>query len=452
MFLGRLPMLVFPLALLGVFWAWSRELFGPRGALGATALLALEPNLLAHGPLIKSDVPAAAGLLAAAYCTWRYWERPGWRRLWVLAVVAALAVQTKFTVQAAFPLVLLAVAARHVGGREWKTIALRLVALCGVVYAAAGALHQFDMIRVHGAEFERIAREEPWTEREIRSWKRWPPVPVPKRWVQGISFVRRHSRELGFQSYFLGESSYGGNPLYFPVTIALKLPIPLQALILAGLGMFGWRLARRRATAAEVVLWVPALLLFGVAMGSKINIGYRHVMPLTPLMFLAALGAMQPFSKRRAFQAAAVAGGLWLAAESAWIYPQGIAYFNEWAGGPDKAWRYLADSNLDWGQNWPQVAAYAKAHNIEMVEFAYFGQDRPWFYLPGHQVHTLPTPFCGECVPGDVFEPKPGFYAISVNMLLGYHWEPRYRDYFRRFRDRQPDAKAGYSIFLYDLR
>ncbi|MEZ5363608.1 MAG: hypothetical protein R2748_15015 [Bryobacterales bacterium] len=48
-FLSRLPMLVFPLLLLGVAWAWVRELLGPTAALAATAMLALEPNLLGHG-------------------------------------------------------------------------------------------------------------------------------------------------------------------------------------------------------------------------------------------------------------------------------------------------------------------------------------------------------------------------------------------------------------------
>jgi 4-amino-4-deoxy-L-arabinose transferase-like glycosyltransferase len=451
-FLARLPTLVFPLALLGVFWAWTRELFGAKAALGAAAVLALEPNLLAHGPLVKSDVPAAAGLLALAYVVWRYWRQPSWGRFWAFAIVAALAVQTKFTVQAAAPLAALALAARHALDRRWLDAALRTAALAGVVYAFAAALHQFDMIRIHRFEFERIAAEAGWSEAEREAWSIWPSVPVPKRWVEGIAFVRRHGRELGFRSYFMGQSSWGGKPLYFPATLAFKLPIPLQALVLAGFGMFLWRLARRRATAAEVFLWFPALLLFGIAMQSKINIGYRHVMPLTPLLFLGAIASLRAIWQRREVKALALAGALWLAAESAAIYPQGIAYFNQWAGGPDNGWRYLADSNVDWGQNWPDVARYADEHGVEMVEFAYFGQDRPWRYLPGHRVHTVPTPFCGDCVEGEVFTPEPGFYAISVNLLLGYYWDPPYRDYFRYFREREPDAKAGYSIFLYDLR
>ena len=451
-FLARLPMLVFPLALLGTFWAWTRELFNEKTALAAAAILALEPNLLAHGPLIKSDVPAAAGLLALAYVAWRYWRQPSWKCLWTLAAVASLAVQTKFTVQAAAPLAAMAVVARHALDRRWRDAALRPACLAVALYFSAAALHQFDMIRVHRFEFERIAAEEGWNEAERQAWAHWPSVPVPKRWVEGISFVRRHSRDMGFRSYFMGESSWGGEPLYFPATLAFKLPIFMQALVLAGFGMFLWRFARRRTTAAEIFLWLPALLLFGIAMQSKINIGYRHVMPLTPLLFLGAIASLGVVWPRREVRALALAGALWLGADSLGIYPHGIAYFNQWAGGPDNGWRYLADSNVDWGQSWPEVARYAEEHGVEMVEFAYFGQDRPWRYLPGHRVHTAPTPFCGECVEGEVFAPEPGFYAISVNLLLGYYWDPPYRDYFRYFREREPDAKAGYSIFLYDLR
>ncbi len=452
LFLGRLPMLLFPLALLALCWAWARELLGPAGALAATALLALEPNLLAHGPLIKSDVAAAAGLMALGYTSWRYWQRPDRTRFWILALVAALAIQTKFTVQAAFPIAALALLWRHAQRREWRRASLRAAGLVLVAYAASAALHQFEMIRVHGFEFERIASEASWSERERDSWRRWPPIPVPKRWVEGVSFLRQRSRETGFPSYFLGESFYGGDWRYFPVALALKLPVPLQALAAAGLIAFLLRLPRRKHTVAEVLLWTTGLLLLALAMQSKINIGYRHVMPLTPLVLLASCIALRPLWGSRWARGLLAASALWLAAESVAIYPHGIAYFNQWAGGPDSGWRYLADSNIDWGQDWPYVAAYAEEHDIELVEFAYFGLDRPWHYLPGHRVRTLPTPFCGDCVSGPVFEPPPGFYAISVNLLLGYHWDEQHRDYFRYFREREPDAKAGYSIFLYDLR
>jgi hypothetical protein len=51
-----------------------------------------------------------------------------------------------------------------------------------------------------------------------------------------------------------------------------------------------------------------------------------------------------------------------------------------------------------------------------------------------------------------VYKPKPGTYAISVNMLLGFFWTPEYENYFQYFREREPVAKAGYSIFIYEVK
>ena len=46
-------------------------------------------------------------------------------------------------------------------------------------------------------------------------------------------------------------------------------------------------------------------------------------------------------------------------------------------------------------------------------------------------------------------QPTPGVYAISINNLLGFSFSPRYRAYFAAFRERQPDARVAYSIFVY---
>ena len=46
-------------------------------------------------------------------------------------------------------------------------------------------------------------------------------------------------------------------------------------------------------------------------------------------------------------------------------------------------------------------------------------------------------------------DPAPGWYAISATTLQGVHFADH--DQFRFFRDRQPDDKVGYSIFLYNV-
>src|SRR5687768_4021136 len=54
---------------------WARLLAGPTAAVAATALFALDPNFLAHAPLVKNDVAMALLMLALAHTAWRAGER-----------------------------------------------------------------------------------------------------------------------------------------------------------------------------------------------------------------------------------------------------------------------------------------------------------------------------------------------------------------------------------------
>ena len=137
-----------------------------------------------------------------------------------------------------------------------------------------------------------------------------------------------------------------------------------------------------------------------------------------------------------------------MAAASVSIYPQGIAYFNEWAGGPDQGWKYLVDSNLDWGQNLPELADYVRRQRLDRVNLCYFGADRLDRYGIGDRVVQWPPPW-GQWASERRLLPEPGVWAVSASFLTGHMFAEEYRDYFGYFRERRPDAKAGYSIFIY---
>ena len=129
-----------------------------------------------------------------------------------------------------------------------------------------------------------------------------------------------------------------------------------------------------------------------------------------------------------------------------------MAYFNEWIGGPRNGWKYLSDSNLDWGQNLPELARYIERSGVEKVKFYYFGIDAADHYIPPGKLDFQAAPWGREWEKEKRLEPTPGVYAISVNTLLGYFFSPDYRDYFAYFKAREPDARAGYSIFIYHVR
>jgi hypothetical protein len=66
--------------------------------------------------------------------------------------------------------------------------------------------------------------------------------------------------------------------------------------------------------------------------------------------------------------------------ESATIYPNYLAYFNAFPGGPTQGPRYLLDSNIDWGQDTKRLKAFLQARGIRGACTAYFGLAYPFYY------------------------------------------------------------------------
>jgi hypothetical protein len=129
------------------------------------------------------------------------------------------------------------------------------------------------------------------------------------------------------------------------------------------------------------------------------------------------------------------------------VHPHYLAYFNEAAGGPRNGWRHLADSNLDWGQGLIALKDWLDVHAPDRrLHLAYHGFMDP--RLLGID-YTLPPA-----------TPAPGLYAIGANFLSGLAWQdrnvpqglgfigPGELTYFREF---EPVATPGYSIYVYDL-
>ena len=118
---------------------WSWQLAGRWGAVVATTLFALDPNFLGHAALVKTDVPAALLMFAAAYAAWLLGRSGTWVRLAALALLVGAAVCVKFSGVLLGPILLVLLVGRAllprpwvVFGREWTDRAGRLLAAVGV--------------------------------------------------------------------------------------------------------------------------------------------------------------------------------------------------------------------------------------------------------------------------------------------------------------------------------
>ncbi len=426
---ARLPNLLLGALLVAAVYVWSRRLWGPGAACLGMALAAFDPNLLAHSSLLTTDLGNALFTFLALYLVWEHAQEPSLARLGGMGVAMGLALVTKLSA-IALPAILgvvvlgwvlaggsfppLARAAGSRLGRRLGEAALSLLIACAVAALMIPPAYFFgDM----------------------------------SYWWKGVRAVLLHS-EMGHRAFFLGEYGSGGWPSYFLVAFLIKTPVGSMLLILAGLIFV--RAGRPLALRDALFVVLPALLLFGLASLSRINIGLRHVLPIYPLLFVAASRAAT-FRFRRAWLAPALLtlALAWTAIASLWIAPHQLAYFNELVGGPRNGHLYLNDSNIDWGQDLKGLARYLESRGSGEIYLAYSGNAPPGAYGIRYQ----PLPSWGAVVaPPDDVVPRNAprhLLAISTFTLMGVKLpEPdAYKWLFRR----EPLVRIGYSIWVYDI-
>jgi 4-amino-4-deoxy-L-arabinose transferase-like glycosyltransferase len=404
-------MMVATAVLLGVFvYIWSRSLYGPVGALFAAALFTFDPNILAHARLITPDIAVTTFTFIATYYFWRLLT--GGRTLdglWA-GVGLGLALLSKFTGALLIPIaaIITAIALMQKRRVNWKGCALTAAVGAIVLWAGYG----FDT----GPYFA------------------------------GIAFQQAHA-SIGQGSFLAGAYSTTGWWHYFLVAFLIKTPVAVSILI----GVAGWLLTRHARSSGwlnEACLLVPVVVVAGFFTINHQSIGLRYLLPIYPFLFVfasrAGLLLISP-GVARVVSAALLA---WHIGASLWIQPHYLAYFNELVGGPSQGYRYLVDSNLDWGQDLPGLKRFMDDHGIARVHLSYFGSDAPDRY--GIAYDPLPS----YLLKGDTGNSHPflpgSWVAVSATNLQSVYFTDK--DYYAVFRDRPPDAVIGYSIFLYHLK
>ena len=448
---GRLMTIAVTL-LLGLLMAlWARRRFGEPAALAALFLFAFDPNMIAHGRYVTNDVMAAAGVFLSVI-TWARWiETRRWRDLVLAGVVFGLALTTKFSVAfLPLPLAVLYWFRRWQEGRG--RLSLRHFA-AGVVLAgvlAAGVIAVvYGPATIQSLHGPKLGRAINWSTR-LGATLGW----VGKRlglpahpFLLGLVSVAAHDQG-GHPAYLMGAVSEKGWWYYFPVVFALKTPAATLALLaiavavglfaLARAGPRGWSL--RRIPFEWVVVTVPALVYFAFAMASQINLGVRHILPIYPFLFVAlGAAAMQTKWSRRALPVLLLV----LAIESAAIYPHYLSFFNLFAGVAANGPKYLVDSNADWGQDIKHLKIYLDKNRIDKLCICYFGRASLGYYGIDNYKDVPTTEEMRKGAQPDCVA------AVSATPLEGPYVG---LETFRWLRERQPMAKVGYSIYLYDLR
>lgn len=467
MFLSRLPTLWLGLLLAAVGGRWAAEMTRRRptksrssvspavAGIVALVLLAFDPNIMAHTRLVTTDLGLAAAAALAGYGLWRFLRRPGWANLLLAGVAAGLMLNTKFTSLLFVPLfgvvMLLGFArlrretAGSTDGRFAKTVLMGVLGYPLIALITLWAGHGFQVGHLSG------------------------PLPVigPVDAAIPLSHYLDQLLDIGNRlgvstpSFLLGRYSDSGWWYYFPVAFLLKTPLPGLLLLAGALACLAGALLKRQDTLGGAWFDLAALLVppagyFAIALTTDINLGYRHLLPILPFLYvfigvMAGVGICAASRRASVWRVRLVAGLMaWFVVASIWIHPHYLAFFNVLAGGPNNGWRALVDSNLDWGQDLARLADWLVEREIDPVWLSYFGEARPAYYGIGYRgLDSFPPRLMNPAArPFYPHDPAPGWYAISATTLQGVPFADH--DLFAFFRQRDPAAKIGYSIFLYE--
>jgi len=400
---ARLPQLLWLAGCALVTFLWALRGAGERAgpsltALGAAALVAWDPNLVAHGALVTTDLPAVFFTLLCCYSLLRLLEAPdgagSWRRAAGAGLAFGLAQAAKFTCAFLLPIEL-AIAA---GWCLWRRTLrpLRWIPLFALAaWVGLNGAYAFQGTFTAGRDIQWQSRTfEPLAESAI-------PLPFPRPWLEGLDWVKADDDRGHGNIYADGVLTPNGQRDYYLRTLGWKFPLPLLALGLAGL-------LRRRPRAEDLATWAPpAFLLLYFSLAFNFQLGLRYVLPVAPFFAL--------WAARLSPRVLAVGAAWTLVSHLSW-WPWTLSYFNERLTDRTQAWRHLADSNLDWGQTGRLTEAWREQHPAGVT---------------------------------DPLVPTPGPALISANALTGVLGDPARLACLRAHHP--PTEHLGYALYPYDL-
>jgi hypothetical protein len=453
-FATRVPTMLVGVLLAALVYRWAADAFGTRAGLLALTLNAFDPNILAHSGVAATDLGAACAIFAAAYTFWRWIRQqsgPAWRHSLTAAVVLGLALGVKSTVLLLLPIFGAFILWGRPAQRPLRPYLWQVLVAGGVAFVVLWAVYRFEIGSVPG----------------------WPiPLPAASHFLPLLK-LKEHM-QAGHSAFLMGRNYHHGVWYYFPITFVLKTPpLTLALVLLTALGLFVSRLpglAGQRIQSlgwrGETALLALPLLYFGLSLTSTLNIGYRHLLPVLPFLFawvsrLSTVTFHTPhpqetlhvsrltfYVSRFTFYVSRLTLYTLLLCYiivTLALFPWHLTYFNLFAGGIDGGYRYLTDSNLDWGQTWKALRRYLDEHNITEFSLSQYTINDPHAY--GLEYHPLPPwPDAPPVLPRR-FNPAPGVYAISSTALQGIVLaDVEMFDYFRKL---EPVARVGHAMFVY---
>jgi hypothetical protein len=436
----------------------AREMFGRWEAVTALAILAFEPNLIAHGSLVTTDMAISAAVFATVYALYRFGKQTTLPRFLVASLAFGFLLTAKHSAAVFTPILFAVFLADSVifnrlssaltarFGRRVAAFAgmfiigwMLLWACYGFRYHATPSATQEQVsIAAYIKENGRPETVQSFPARVTEAISRT--STFPESYVLGMADVIAWGAR---NSWVFGRNYPTGRWFYFPVSFAVKSSLALLLLLPLGFLLPIFNPEKRREL---LFLLGPAVIYFALALTSTFTTGVRHILPVYPLFIVAAAaGAVWLCGRISFFRYVLVALLVYNAAAAVRTAPMYLAFANDLWGGYENTYRIFSDSNVETGQSLKLVNEYIQRENITdcwIVTFVHpelLPATQPCRVLPSN-LRVMLSRFPMDPIP-PVAE---GTFFISVVEM-----PPRGADEYLPITGSEPVAVIGGNIFVY---
>ncbi|MFC2163898.1 ArnT family glycosyltransferase [Acidobacteriota bacterium] len=379
---GRYITILFSLLLAFFVYTWSSDLYGWPAGIFSLLLYVFSPNILAHSRLITTDLYGTTFCFISTYFFWRFIKHGRLRNCLFSALTLGIAQLAKYTAIYLVPIYLCILAIKILPEISQCVKRKNYQALRNYLFSSAKAipLYVIIVLLLINAGFLFRKTLAPLSEYEFKSTlfqgiqQRMSsldplPVAVPKPYIDGLDWVKFNEQTgASFGHVYMfeelrflrnGDQAFQG---YYIVAFLYKTPIAVIIIALLSIGVYLRKKGQFKFHENEVFLIVP-IIFFALYFNFmfKAQIGIRYLLVVYPFIHVFCGLLFREFEKiSQKFRIVLFSLLAYLIISVLSYFPHYLSYFNELVGDRKMAYKILADSNIDWGQNEWYLKKYRK--------------------------------------------------------------------------------------------
>jgi 4-amino-4-deoxy-L-arabinose transferase-like glycosyltransferase len=418
---ARMAVSVFAVGLCLLVWITARRMFGLTTAIVASLLLIFEPNVLAYGSLVMTDVPVTCMLLFAVLGFY-LWVRHRTAPFFLMTALATgLALLAKHSGVVVVPILGVLAATDGLiqpdsGRPKWQLALHNLLAIALICVLAAGIVWAGYGMRfaAHYAVPQPQQTRPPATSLgEHMLFKMEAYRLLPQAYLEGLAAALAISNQNSVA--FVAGKIYLHAP-WFSTPFNFLICNTAAMLTMIVVAAFGLAVTFRQRRRECLFVLAPAAVYLAVCIHASSNVSARYLLPMFPFLLIAVGAGCVELARRVRWVKYALPGLIALhAASSLHAFPNYLSYANEFWGGPAKAYKYLPA--IDWGQAYPEAKAYVERHPADPCWLL-----TDWFWDPvvyGVHCHTVGRYYFSRVIPPRLR----GTVIVSSTLLNTTHVE-----------------------------